>query len=236
MWKQDPNLSFQDPENVKPAGICPGDEFYSRNYKIWITSGFIHTTGEEKLVPKFQDSFTFPVGTSTVIFDSNYCLTGLPDSTKQCAQFCNPRTTVPELNPYWLNRYDEGLKSDAATDALSDSLITAKSCKQQQQPGDQPFHIQSSEDLLQQQQDKALTGENNYFPTPIVAPPSNYFPLAGSTLHDFLQGDLNDFDTSHYDSQSEPIPVNTDIGGSPSPGPSTTGFGIRKRAEKLRAP
>lgn len=251
MWRQDPNTSLQDPENVKPTGLCPGDTFFSYNYKIWITSGFIHSTGEEKLVPKFQDSFAFPLGTSTAIFDRNYCLTTLPSSTKQqCAQFCNARTSVPELNPYWLNRYDDDgrLKSDAATDndaSLSDSLIAAKSCKQQQQqePGDQTINIQSSEDLLQQQQQqqqqgKALTGETNDFPT---VPPANYFPLAGSPLRDLFQEDgLNDVDTFQHDSKAGPIPVNTDIGGSSSSSSSPDGFtgpgGIKKRAEKLRAP
>lgn len=247
---QDPNLSLQDPQNIKPTGICPGDTFYSYNYKIWITSGFLHTTGKERLVPKFQDSFTFPLGTSTATFDSNFCLTALPDSTKQCAQFCNPRTTIPELNPYWLKIYDEALKRDAATDALSDAFIAAKSCKQQgeqeqqqqKQRGDQqPNNIQSSEDLLQQQEGKALTGENSYLPT--TASPSNYFPLADSPLRDLFSDDPTDFETSHHDSKSGPIPVDTDIdgsgsgSGSGSPTPNvSTGLRIRrKRAEKLRA-
>lgn len=247
MWTQDPNLSLQDPQNIKPTGICPGDTFYSYNYKIWITSGFLHTSGKERLVPKFQDSFTFPLGTSTAIFDSNFCLTALPDSTKQCAQFCNPRTTIPELSPSWLKIYDEALKRDAATEALSDAFIAAKSCKQQEQQqqkqrGDQqPNNIQSSEDLLQQQEGKALTGENSYFPT--TASPSNYFPLADSPLRDLFSDDPTDLETSHHDSKSGPIPVDTDIdgpgsgSGSGSPTPNVfTGLRIRRKlAKKLRA-
>lgn len=229
MWSQDPNLSLQDPENVKPSSICPGDAYFSYNYKIWITSGFLHT-GEERLSPKFQDSFTFPSGTSSVVFDRNYCLT-LPDSTTQCAQSCNPRTKVPELNPYWLNRYDEGLKRDPTEDAASDSFIGRKSCKQQQQQqvGDQTINILSGEDL-QRQQGKALTNENNYFPIP-VAPP-NYFPLAGSPIRDLFLDGLDGLDTSS-DGKSAPIPVDADISGSPSPiEPGRSG--IRKRTEKLR--
>lgn len=232
MWKQDPNLSLQDPENVKPASICPGDAYFSYNYKIWITSGFLHT-GEERLIPKFQDSFTFPSGTSSVVFDRNYCLT-LPDSTKQCAQFCNPRTNDPELNPYWLNRYDEGLKGDLTEDASSDSFIGWKHCKkqqqqQQQQPGDQTINIPSGEDL-QRQPGKALTNKDNFFPIPVA--PSNYFPMAGSPIRDFFPEDLDGVDIS-YDGQSAPILVDTDISVSPSP-PAPGRSGIRKRTEKLR--
>lgn len=219
MWKQDPNLSLQDPENVKPVRICPGDAYFSYNYKIWITSGFFHTA-EERLIPKFQDSFTFPSGTSSVVFDRNYCIT-LPDSTKQCAQFCNPRTKVPELNPYWSNGYDGGLKRDPIEDALSDSFIWAKYCnkQQQQQPGDQTINILSGEDL-QRQQGKALTNEGNYS------------PLDNSPIHSLLLNDLDGLDTSS-DCQSAPIPVDTDISGSPSPNePGRSG--IRKRTEKLR--
>lgn len=232
MWSQDPNLSLHDPENVKPSGICPGDAFFAHNYKIWITSGF-HHTGEERLVPKFQDSFTFPLGTSTVVFDYNYCLT-FPDSTKQCAQFCNPRTNFPELNPYWLNRYDDSLKRDPSEDALSDSLIELRSCKQQHQQllqqQQQQLGDQTSEDL-QPQQGNALNSENNnYFPIPVTPP--NYFPLVGSPLRDLFLDDVDDLDTSH-DGRSAPIPVDTDIGGSPSPtDPGRSG--IRKRTEKLR--
>lgn len=226
MWTQDPDLSLQDPEKVKPTGICPNDTFYSSNYKIWITSGFLHT-GEERLVPKFEDSFTFPSGTSSVVYDSNYCL-NFPDSTKQCAQFCNPRTSVPELNPYLLNRYDKGLKRDPAEDALSDFFIRGKPCilQQQQQPGDQKNNILSGEDL-QRQQNKALSNGDKYFLIPVT--PSNYFPLAGSSLRELLP---NDLDTSP-DSKSAPIPVDTDISGFPSPispGPP----GMRKQTEKLR--
>lgn len=225
MWKEDPNLSLQDPENVKPTGICPGDAFFSYSYNIWITSGFVHT-GEERLAPKFQDTFTFPVGASTAMFDSNYCLT-LPDSIRQCAQFCNPRTTLPELNPYWINRYNEGLKREAAADTLSDSLLAAKSCKQRQL-GDQ-LNAQSSE--IQKHQGKAFTGENNYFLH--IVTPSNYFPLAGSTLRDLFTEEFTDINTSlDYDGKSAPIPVDADIDGSSS---DITGPGIRKRAEKLRA-
>lgn len=244
VWTQDPSLSLQDPQNIKPTAICPGDAFYTYDYRIWITSGFLHTHGKERLVPKFQDSFKFPLGTSTATFDSNFCLVALPDLTKQCAQFCNPGTAIPELNPYWLKRYDEGLNRDAATDALSDAFIAAKSCKQQEQQqkkqrGDQqPNNIQSSEDLLEQQ-GQALTGENSYFPT--TASPSNYFPLAGSPLRDLFSDDLTDFDTSQHDSKSGPILVDTVIdgpgSGSGSPTPNvSTGLRIRRnRVEKLRA-
>lgn len=232
MWKQDPNLRLQDSENVKPSSICPGDAYFSYNYKIWITSGFLHT-GEERLIPKFQDSFTFPSGTSSVLFDRNYCLT-LPDSTQQCAQFCNPRTNDPELNPYWLNRYDEGRKGDPTEEASSDSFIGSKDCKKQQQelqqqPGDQTIIIPSGEDL-QEQQGKALTNEDNYFPIPDA--PSNYFPSAGSPIRNLFPDDLEVVDT-FYDGQSAPILVDTDI--SVSNPPTAPGrSGIRKRTEKLR--
>lgn len=166
------------------------------------------------------------MGTSTVVFDRNYCLT-LPDLTKQCAQFCNPRT-VPELNPYWLHRYDDGLERDPSEDLLNDSIIGGKSCKQQQ-PGDQRNNALSGEDL-QPQQGKVLTNEDNYFPIPDA--PSNYFPLAGSPLRDLFPDERDGLETP-YDGRSAPIPVDADIGGSPSPtDPSRSG--IRKRTEKPR--